>query len=438
MTHPPAAANPQPPRRRVVVTGCGMITPLGRTTAETFARAAAGESGIGYLTRFDTRGLPCAIGGQIPDSWLDDRSDDYGRRHRPQLALCNRLLLAAAGEAATQARLDALPDRARLGVAVGAHGENPSVDDALFLHRFTDGQGHWDTAAIARSGGYDFMQFYRRKSDLAPVTLAARYGAGGPNLALVSACAAGAQAIGEGTRLIREGRCDAMLAGGAESALDFVGILGFTLLKALAERFTAPERASRPFDRKRCGFVMSEGAGVVVLEELDHARARGAAILGEVLGYGDSADAYRITDTHPAGEGAVLAMRGAMADAGLAPEAVEYVNAHGTSTVQNDVTETRAIKAVLGDHARRVAVSSNKSMLGHTIAAAGAIECILSLEGMRRGVLLPTINHEFPDPKCDLDYVPNVARARAHRVVLSNSFGFGGQNACLCLGRWDE
>lgn len=439
MSLPTAAHDCQrPPRRRVVVTGCGMITPLGRTTGETFARAVAGESGIGFITRFDARGLPCPIGGQIPDAWLDEPADAYGRRHRPQLAPGTRLLLIAACEASAQARLDNLPDRTRLGVVVGAHGENPSTDAALFLHRFTDGQGHWDTSALARAGGYDFLQFYRRKPDVAPVTLAARYGAGGPNLSIVSACAAGAQAIGEGIRFIREGRCDAVLAGGAESTIDFVGLLGFSLLKAMAERFSAPSKASRPFDRKRCGFVMSEGAGVVVLEGLDHARARGAAILGEVLGYGDSADAYRITDTHPTGDGAILAMRGALADAGLPAEAVEYVNAHGTSTQQNDVTETRAIRAVLGDHAHRVPVSSNKSMLGHTIAAAGAIECILSLEGMRRDILLPTINYEFPDPKCDLDYVPNAARAVPHRVALSNSFGFGGQNACLCLGRWDE
>jgi 3-oxoacyl-[acyl-carrier-protein] synthase II len=244
--------------------------------------------------------------------------------------------------------------------------------------------------------------------------------------------------VGEAYRLIREGRADAALAGGCESTLNFVGFVGFQLLKAMAEKYKSPETASRPFDRRRCGFVMSEGAGAVVLETLEGARARGAIILGEVLGYGDSADAYRITDTHPEAEGAILAMRGALDDAGLSAEAVEYVNAHGTSTTINDVTETRAIKVVLGERARTVPVSSNKSMLGHTIGAAGAIEAVLTLMGMRVGLVLPTINYEYPDPKCDLDYVPNVARPLAHRVSLSNSFGFGGQNACLCLGRGDD
>jgi 3-oxoacyl-[acyl-carrier-protein] synthase II len=249
----------------------------------------------------------------------------------------------------------------------------------------------------------------------------------------VSACAAGAQAIGEAARTIREGKAEAMIAGGCEATLDFMGLVGFTLIKALAERYRSPQQASRPFDRKRSGFVMSEGAGAVVLEALEHARARGAPILGELLGYGDSADAYRITDTHPRGEGAVLAMQGALEDAGLSPADIEYINAHGTSTQQNDAIETLAIREVFGPRAKTIPVSSNKSMLGHTIAAAGAIECILTLVGMQRSTILPTINYEFPDPKCDLDYVPNAARQQRHRVALSNSFGFGGQNACLCI-----
>jgi 3-oxoacyl-[acyl-carrier-protein] synthase II len=228
-----------------------------------------------------------------------------------------------------------------------------------------------------------------------------------------------------------------MVAGGCEADLDFMGFIGFILIKAMAERYKSPETASRPFDRKRNGFVMSEGAGIVVLEELEHARARGAPILGELLGYGDSSDAYRITDPHPEGEGAVLAMRAALQDAALAPDAVDYINAHGTSTPRNDATETAAIKRVFGARAKTIPVSSNKSMLGHTIAAAGAIECILTLVGMQRSMILPTINYAAPDPKCDLDYVPNAARRQAHRIALSNSFGFGGQNACLCLGQFD-
>jgi 3-oxoacyl-[acyl-carrier-protein] synthase II len=225
-----------------------------------------------------------------------------------------------------------------------------------------------------------------------------------------------------------------MIAGGCEATLNFAGFVGFVLLRALAERYTSPEKASRPFDRKRSGFVMSEGAGAVILEDFEHAQSRGAPVLGEILGYGDSADAYRITDTHPTGEGAIIAMRAALHDAGLGPDAIDYINAHGTSTVLNDLTESRAIKAIFGEQAKKIPVSSNKSMLGHTIAAAGAIECIMTLMGMDRSVILPTINYEFPDPKCDLDYVPNEARMQPHRRALSNSFGFGGQNACLCIG----
>ena len=432
---PPPAMAENRNRRRVVVTGYGMITPLGPDAETTFGRAAQGHSGIDWITAFDTRGLPCRIGGQVDDRWLppDGAADRYGRLVSRGL----RLLLAAAAEAAGRARFLEIANRERIAVSVGSHGANPTVAEVLFLHRFSDGEGHWDVPGLLAAGGYDHHIFYRRKPDIAPTFLAERYRCGGPNVSVVSACAASAQAIGEAVRYIREGRCDAALAGGCEAALTFTGFVGFSLLKAMAEKYATPQAASRPFDRKRNGFVMSEGAGALVLEELEHARARGAEVLGEVLGYGDSADAYRITDTHPTGEGAALAMRRALADAGLPPEAVEYINAHGTSTTQNDIAETKAIKTVFGDRAKQVPVSSNKSMLGHTIGAAGAIEAILTLLGLREGVLLPTINHEFPDPKCDLDYVPNAARRVPHRVALSNSFGFGGQNACLCLGRCD-
>jgi len=238
-------------------------------------------------------------------------------------------------------------------------------------------------------------------------------------------------------RIIQDGRCDVMIAGGCEATIDFSGMVGFILLKALCEKYTEPARASRPFDRKRNGFVMSEGAGAVILEEMNHALSRGATIYGEILGYGSSADAYRITDTHPKGLGAIIAMKTAVEDAGLTPDDIEYINAHGTSTIQNDLTETRAIKEVFGERARKIPVSSIKSQIGHTIAAAGAIECILTLMGINRAIILPTINYEYPDPKCDLDYVPNEARRVSHRFALSNSFGFGGQNACLCIGKWE-
>jgi len=424
------------PPRRVVVTGWGVVSPLGPTAESTFQAAAAGRSGIRALTAFDATGLPCRIGGQVADAGvapLDPVLDPPARL----LSRGVRFMLTAAAEAAGQAKLAEAADPARIAMVLGSHGENPTLADVLRRHRYTNGAGQWDMAGLARERVGDPFALLRRKPDVAAALVATRFGLRGANLSICSACAAGAQAVGEAYRLIREGRADAALAGGCESALNFVGFVGFQLLKAMAEKYKSPETASRPFDRRRCGFVMSEGAGALVLETLEGARVRGAAILGEVLGYGDSADAYRITDTHPEAEGAILAMRGALADAGLPPDAVEYVNAHGTSTAVNDVTETRAIKAVLGERARTVPVSSNKSMLGHTIGAAGAIEAILALMGMRAGLVLPTINYEYPDPKCDLDYVPNVARPLAHRVALSNSFGFGGQNACLCLGRGD-
>jgi 3-oxoacyl-[acyl-carrier-protein] synthase II len=290
---------------------------------------------------------------------------------------------------------------------------------------------------LMSAGGYSSLNFFRRKPDAATALLSILFNCKGPNLSFVSACAAGAQAVGEAHRIIKEGSADVMIAGGCEATLNFAGFIGFVLIKALVEKYQTPQKASRPFDRRRNGFVMSEGAGSLILEELEHAEARGANIYGEILGYGDSADAYRITDTHPKGEGAILAMQGAMQDAGVGIEEIEYINAHGTSTIQNDLTETRAIKAVFGDRAKQIPVSSNKSMMGHTIAAAGAIECIMTLIGMQQSIILPTINHESPDPKCDLDYVPNEARRQPHRRALSNSFGFGGQNACLCIGAFE-
>ncbi|MDA8082922.1 MAG: beta-ketoacyl-[acyl-carrier-protein] synthase family protein [Nitrospiraceae bacterium] len=425
-------------RRRVAVTGFGMITPLGRNTTETFDRASNGLSGIDYIKSFETNGLPCRVGGEVDDQWIEELLPQSARRLQAYSSRGLRLMSVATREAAGLARLDLVSDRTRIGVSLGSHGDNPSVEDISLLHRFYDGKGNWDIRGLMDAGGYSCLNFFRRKPDAAPALLSMLFDCKGPNLSFVSACSAGAQAIGEAYRIIREGSADVMIAGGCEATLNFTGFIGFVLIKALVEKYATPPQASRPFDRKRNGFVMSEGAGSVILEDLDHARSRGVPILGEILGYGDSADAYRITDTHPKGDGAILAMQGAMDDAGIGIGEIDYINAHGTSTVQNDLTETRAIKAVFGDRARQVPVSSNKSMIGHTIAAAGAIECILTLTGMHRSIILPTINQENPDPKCDLDYVPNEARSRRYRRALSNSFGFGGQNACLCIGSFEE
>ncbi len=410
-----------------------MITPSGRNTEETFDRCSQGRSGIDYITSFDTTGLTCTIGGEINNTWLNDFESHADQKLKKFSSRGLRLMYAATSEAAEQAGLKSLANRHTIGVSLGSHGDNPSVKDLEFLHRFLDKEGQWDMKGLLNSGGYPYLIFFRRKPDAAATVLAKLFDCKGPSLAIVSACAAGSQAIGEAVRLIQDGKCDVMIAGGAEATLDFTGMSGFILLKALSEKHDTPQSASRPFDRKRNGFVMSEGAGAVVIEDLDHARSRGASIHGEIRGYASSADAYRITDTHPKGLGAVIAMNGALEDASLTPENVDYINAHGTSTTQNDLTETRAIKEVFGERAVEIPISSNKSMLGHTIAAAGAIECILSLMGIDRSVLLPTINHEFRDPKCNLDYVPNEAREYKHTIVISNSFGFGGQNACLCL-----
>lgn len=421
-------------RNRVVVTGYGMMTPIGKNSRETFENASNGVSGIGLLRGFETEGLPCRIGGQVDDAWINGQ-------HSPGLQgieKCSsrglKMMIEAVSEAATAARLDAVEDRGRIGVSLGYHGENPSVEDMRLFYHYGKG-GSWDIEGLTRNGVYSFFNFFRRKPDVATSILSILFNCRGSNFTIVSACAAGAQAIGEATRIIREGKADAMIAGGCESNLNFAGFIGFVLIRALSEKYSSPDKASRPFDRKRNGFVMSEGAGAVVLENYEHAVARGAQIYAEVLGYGSSADAYRITDMHPKGEGAFFAMRGALEDAGVSTGQIQYINAHGTSTIQNDYIETLAIKRLLGERARQVPVSSNKSMTGHTIAAAGAIECGLTIMGMNNSIILPTINHESADPKCDLDYVPNKARMLEHSIALSNSFGFGGQNACLCLGK---
>jgi len=414
-----------------------MITPIGKDSRQTFENAKNGVSGISLLSSFETEGLPCRIGGQVDDSGLND----FTAKGLQGIEKCSsrglKLMISAVSEAAESAGLDSIQNRNRIGVSLGYHGENPSVEDLVLLHRY-GGAGVWDVSGLTKTGVYSFFNFFRRKPDVATSILSILFNCKGSSFTIVSACAAGSQAIGEALGIIREGRADAMIAGGSESNLNFMGFVGFVLIRALSERYSSPEKASRPFDRKRNGFVMSEGAGALVLESLDHALERKAPIFAEVLGYGSSADAFRITDIHPKGDGAVFAMQRAIADAGLTASDIEYINAHGTSTLQNDQIETLAINRVLGERAKDVPVSSNKSMMGHTIAAAGAIEAGLTIMGMNNGIVLPTINHEFPDPKCDLDYVPNHARKLEHGIALSNSFGFGGQNACLCFGKFRQ
>jgi len=406
-----------------------MVTSLGPNVDSTFAAMREGRSGVTRLTRFDPTGLPCEIGAQVDLDTLTEAhvwDADGGSEFR--------VLRHAALQAVGPCDLAHFADRTRIAVAIGGHGSTPDMDTLVVSARHTDEQGLTDLLGLRADPAFNAASFTTRSPEVAPTLLAHLLDAEGPVIPIVSACAAGTQAIGEGLGMIREGKADVVIAGGAEPLLSFSYYVGFALLGALTRRYPSPEEASRPFDRRRNGFVIGEGAGVVVLESLASARARGQVILGEILGYGDSADGYRITDLHPRGDGAVAAIERAIEDAGVGRDAIEYVNAHGTSTPTNDPVETLAIRRVFEDRAARVPVSSNKSMIGHTIGAAGAIEAILTLKGMQEGVLLPTINQRAPDRRCDLDYVPNEARPMAHHVALSNSFGFGGQNACLCLG----
>jgi 3-oxoacyl-[acyl-carrier-protein] synthase II len=411
-------------RRRVVVTGLGLVTPLGTGVEKNWEALVAGRSGVGPITRFDAHDFPSRIAGEVRDFVPEDFIE---RREIKKMDPFIQYALASADMAVADARLVVAEDDAdRVGVIVGVGmGGIQSIDQfhRLFLE-----------SRLRRVSPFFIAKVI---ANLAAGQISIRYGARGVNFAPTSACASGATAIGEAFRQIRHGYQDVVIAGGAEASLCGLGVGGFVAMRALSTRNDQPERASRPFDRLRDGFVAAEGAGVIVLESLDRARARGAGIHGEIIGYGANADAYHITSPLPGGEGAVRCMRQTLADAGVPPEAVDYINAHGTSTQYNDAAETEAIKTLFGPHAAALAVSSTKSMTGHTLGAAGGIEAVYTVLALERGILPPTTNYEEPDPACDLDYVPNVARVRAARIALSNSFGFGGANACLLLRRWD-
>ena len=424
-------------RRRVVVTGMGVTNPLGHDVESMWEAVREGRSGVGRITLFDASSFPTQIAAEVRD-WGVERcgEDPEAWAHRGRHS---RFLVGAAKEAIEASGvLDGLSDQRRAGVYLGV-GEG-SQDFDSFTQMIVESltEDGLDLCRFMEAGlRYLSPQVELEQEPSMPAGhLASLFGFEGPNFNCLTACAASSQAVGEAMELIRRGEVDVVLAGGAHSMIHPLGVTGFNLLTALSTRNDEPQRASRPFDRERDGFVLGEGAAVVILEELEHARRRGAPILGELLGYGTTADAYRITDIHPEGRGAIACMRGALDDAGLAPEQIGYVNAHGTSTQVNDRVETRACKAVFGEHARNVAVSSTKSMMGHLIAAAGATELILCLLAIRDGVLPPTINYEHPDPECDLDYVPNEAREVALDYALNNSFGFGGQNVCLAAGRF--
>jgi beta-ketoacyl-acyl-carrier-protein synthase II len=407
--------------RRVVVTGFGAVTPVGLSAGETWDAAVAGRSGIDHIRSFDASGFPVQIAGEVKG--LDPSSYASAKEAR-RLDRNIILALAASTEAVEAARLrDAYPDD-RVGILFGS-----AIGGIL---------GIMEQADVMRERGADRVAPHFLQSilvDSASGQLAIAFGFTGLNYAPVSACATGSTAVGEGAEVVRRGDADAVLVGGTEAALHPLILAGFCAMRGLVVEHDDPARAMRPFDATRAGFVISEGAGALVLEELEAARARGATIHAEILGYGGSNDAYHLATPEPESAGVAEMMRRALRRADVAPERVGYVNAHGTSTPLGDVAETRAIKGVFGEHAYRLAVSSTKSVMGHTFAAAGAIEAIMCVLAVRDGILPPTINYEHPDPECDLDYVPNEARRVEVDVALSNAMGLGGHNACVLVGR---
>lgn len=422
-------------RRRVVVTGMGVINPLGHDVATMWKGLLAGQSGVGPITIFDAAGYPTTIAAEVK-SWDVSRVGE-DKAYWDKRGRHTRFAVGAAKQAIQQSGiLDSKIDPTRIGVYLGAGEGNQNF--ASFTSMVTAGlrQGGFDLGAFLSRGLQimDTAAELEQEPNMPAAHLADLFNAQGPNSNCLTACAASSQAVGEATELIRCGEADAMIAGGCHSMIHPFGLTGFSLLTTLSERNAEPARASRPFDRDRDGFVLGEGAAIVILEEYEHARQRGAEIYGEILGYGSTADAYRITDIHPEGRGAIGCMRQAIADAKLNLEEIGYVNAHGTSTAVNDRTETLACKGVFGDRAKLTPISSTKSMMGHLIAAAGATEMIVCLLAIRDSVLPPTINQETPDPDCDLDYVPNVARPAKIKAALNNSFGFGGQNVTLAVG----
>jgi 3-oxoacyl-[acyl-carrier-protein] synthase II len=424
-------------RRRVVVTGMGCINPLGHDIESMWSALKEGQSGVGYTTIFDASRFPTKISAEVKNWDITQAGEDAAEwQHR---ARHTKFACAAAKQAVAQSGiLDSQLDPTRIGVYLGC-GEG-SQDFLAFSQMMTSAltPTGLDLAAFMRKGLeiLDPAAELEQEPSMPAGYIAGMFNAQGPNANCLTACAASSQAIGEAAELIRRGDVDVMLSGGAHSMIHPFGVTGFNLLTALSTSNDAPTKASRPFDRLRDGFVLGEGGAMIVLEELEHAQRRGAAILGELLGYGTTADAYRITDIHPEGRGAIACMRMAIADAGLDPADIHYVNAHGTSTAVNDRVETVACKQVFGERAKQTPVSSTKSMMGHLIAAAGVSEAIVCLLAIRDQVLPPTINYENPDPECDLDYVPNQARPQPIQFALNNSFGFGGQNISLVLGRF--
>lgn len=409
-------------RRRVMVTGYGVISPIGNDAATFWEAALAGKAGIGRITRFDVSGLPVQIAGEVrdfePGDYMDRKEAKRTDRFSQFAVACTAMALEDAGLTIN----DGVSDRTAVILGTGIGG----------IGTLTEQQN------VLQSRGPDRVSPFfipMMIANMAAGQVSMVFGAKGPNATVVTACAAATHAIGEAFRLVGRGESDVAITGGSEAPLVPLALAGFTSMRALSTRNDDPASASRPFDRDRDGFVMAEGAGILVLEEYERAVARGARIHGEILGYGSTADAYHVSAPPPDGDGGVRAMRAALSDAGVSPGEIGYINAHGTSTPLNDKLETLAIKRVFGEHAHRIPISSIKSMIGHMLGAAGAVESVATLLALREGMVPPTVNLVTADPECDLDYTANVARPLSASIALKNSFGFGGQNACLVIGR---
>ncbi len=408
-------------RNRVVVTGMGAITPLGLNLQETWAGLIAGRSGIDYLTRIDASNYATRFGGEVKGF---DPVEYMNFKEARRMERFSQFAVAATKEALEDAELSLEDvDPEEVGVLIGtAIGGLDSTEETVR-----------NLLAGKRVSPFYLVSMI---PNIAAFHICHAYGLKGHNNTVTTACAAGAQAVGEAAEVIRRGAAQVMVAGGTESSMAEVGLAGFSAMRGLSTRNDDPQGASRPFDKDRDGFVASEGCGIMILENLDHALKRAARIYAEVLGYSATSDAYNLAAPDPEAEGASRAIRWALRNAGVKPEDIDYINAHGTSTILNDAMETLAIKKVLGEHAYRVPISSTKSMIGHPFGGAGAVEAIVCALTVAHSIIHPTINYETPDPECDLDYVPNVAREAEVNVALSNSFGLGGQDACLVIGKY--
>ncbi|MBP1713294.1 MAG: 3-oxoacyl-(acyl carrier protein) synthase [Deltaproteobacteria bacterium] len=411
-------------KRRVVVTGMGMVSPLGTGVEKTWNALVQGKSGVGRITKFDPTGFDTQIAAEVKDFAPENFID---KKEARRMDIFIQYAVASAIMAMEDSQFKVTPQNAeRVGVVVGAGLGGLTTIESFHKVLLEKGPGRISPFFIP-------MLIVNE----APGQISMRFGAKGPNSSVVTACATGNHNIGDAWKMIQRGDADAILAGGVESTITPLAVSGFNAMKALSTRNSEPEKASRPFDKDRDGFVMGEGAGIILLEEMEHALNRGAKIYAEIVGYGLTGDAYHITAPAPDGEGAARCMAMALKDAGLRPEEVDYINAHGTSTDYNDLYETIAIKTVFKEHAGKLPVSSTKSMTGHLLGGAGGVESIFTILTIYRGLIPPTINYETPDPNCDLDYVPNTARKAEVRVALSNSFGFGGTNAVLIFKKFE-